>query len=119
MTNAEHNCRFLKEPYPGRPNDGSFIEYNKALERARNDDFTIENRLEGLGDTMEKYMRKYFYPAITSKKEYECVGPMQEDVDSSKHFKIKRLFRKVSKTIKKIIRRKAVKLNKGSSNDEF
>ena len=45
MLNAEHNCRKLKFPYIGKPNDGSLEDYNELFNRIRDEKLKYESRM--------------------------------------------------------------------------
>jgi len=112
MLNAEHNCRYLKFPYVGKANDGTLADYNNMFNKIRNDQSKIDNRLGHLDNTFKKYIKRYYYTAATQNKRMGCDGMLSEEIQRSedikgKQFRINRLFRKVSKMISKVIRRKA------------
>lgn len=113
MLNAEHNCRKLKFPYIGKPNDGSMNDYNMLFSKIRDEKLKYESRMGFLSTTFRKYITKYYLTVKTEGEKQGCDGKLGTKLAegapsgiTGKQFKIKRLYRKVSKAIDKILRRK-------------
>jgi len=62
--NAEHNCRYIIEPYVGEPDDGSIKTYDDIwAATSKKGPEEIGTKISTLADGFERYMTGYYYEA--------------------------------------------------------
>jgi len=110
MLNAEHNCRKIKKPFLGEPDDGTITRYDDIwMDTDKKSGSDFKDRMTKMNDGFQRYLGEYYWDAPTTETKQGCDGQSLDGKKRGIHYKMKRLTRKVSKAMKKINRRKLAK----------
>lgn len=102
--NAEHFCRHDKVPRIGEKDDGSFTKYNDIFETTSSKNIIFGDRMSSIDDGFQRYVGDYLYDKKAKNGKPGCDGSGYNG--RGKHYRMKRVGRKIRKAIKKINRRK-------------
>jgi len=107
--NAEHNCRYVMEPFVGEPDDSSIKTYDDIWSKtSKKGPEPVGDKISNLADGFERYMNGYYFEAKSVGKIQGCDGSKAQGTKRRGiHYKKKRYGRKMIKALHKIARRKA------------
>ena len=62
MLNAEHHCRLDMYPFPGKPDDGTFHDYDDIWQgTSRKSGHNYGEKMSVLNDGFQRYIAHYYY----------------------------------------------------------